>query len=100
MGKLIDLDPRWFVLEEGGPRVGMSFLCPHCKKERLGILFHHSGRGEMERQYILAHTHGDPNRFIWDLTGDDFTTLTLSPSIDASRSGHWHGFITNGEVLP
>lgn len=38
---------------------------------------------------------------IWDLLGqDDFETLTLTPSIDASASGHWHGFITNGEASP
>jgi hypothetical protein len=26
------------------------------------------------------------------------TDLTVRPSIDASASGHWHGFITNGEI--
>ena len=26
------------------------------------------------------------------------TDLTVTPSIDASASGHWHGFITNGEI--
>jgi hypothetical protein len=25
--------------------------------------------------------------------------LTVTPSLDASRSGHWHGFITNGEIV-
>ena len=24
--------------------------------------------------------------------------LTVTPSIDASASGHWHGRITNGEI--
>jgi hypothetical protein len=24
--------------------------------------------------------------------------LALSPSVDASRAGCWHGFITNGQV--
>jgi hypothetical protein len=28
------------------------------------------------------------------------TDLTVTPSIDASKSGHWHGHITNGEVVP
>ncbi len=33
-------------------------------------------------------------------SGDTFETLTLTPSIDANVdiAGHWHGFITNGEV--
>jgi hypothetical protein len=30
---------------------------------------------------------------------DFITTLTVMPSIDASDSGHWHGFITNGQVV-
>jgi len=24
--------------------------------------------------------------------------ISVTPSIDASASGHWHGFITNGEI--
>lgn len=35
--------------------------------------------------------------FSWQFSGQDFETLTVSPSIDASASGHWHGNITNGE---
>ena len=27
------------------------------------------------------------------------TDLTATPSIDASSSGHWHGHITNGEIV-
>jgi Family of unknown function (DUF6527) len=34
----------------------------------------------------------------WQRTGDDFETLSCIPSIDASQSGHWHGFITAGEI--
>jgi hypothetical protein len=34
----------------------------------------------------------------WVFNGNDFGTLTVTPSIDASASGNWHGFITNGEI--
>ena len=34
----------------------------------------------------------------WARTSDDFSTMSVTPSIDASASGHWHGFITNGEI--
>jgi hypothetical protein len=34
----------------------------------------------------------------WRFEGNDFATLTVTPSIDASNSGNWHGFITNGEI--
>jgi hypothetical protein len=100
--RLLDLDPHWYVLKEGGPVVGLSFQCPHCpvdKATRLGIAFHHHGRAAMEDQYILAHHGADDTQHIWDLDSqDDFATLTLHPSIDASKSGHWHGFITNGVI--
>ncbi|MDH4164469.1 MAG: DUF6527 family protein [Nitrospirota bacterium] len=37
-------------------------------------------------------------KFAWTFQGNDFNTLTVTPSIDASASGNWHGFITNGEI--
>lgn len=92
--KLVDLDPRWFVLDEKGPRVGLTFLCPHCRNERIGVAFHHSAHAALDDAYILAKS---PNTLIWTLSSDeDFASLTLTPSIDASHVGHAHGFITNG----
>jgi Family of unknown function (DUF6527) len=94
--KLVELEPRYVALETGGPCVGLSFDCPHCKVVRLAVLFHHAGREVMDDAYILAHSPG--TNHIWSESGEDFTNITLSPSVDASESGHWHGFITNGEV--
>jgi hypothetical protein len=34
----------------------------------------------------------------WTRTSDDFAAMSVTPSLDASASGHWHGFITNGEI--
>jgi len=103
--RLVDLKPHWFVLEERGPRVGMTFECPHCviagaaEPARLGVCFHHDGRAAMEDQYILTHHGTSDLAHIWDLMGqDDFRSLTLRPSIDASGAGHAHVLITNGEV--
>jgi uncharacterized protein DUF6527 len=39
-----------------------------------------------------------PPGYLWTRTGDTFEMLTLSPSVDASKAGCWHGFVTNGEV--
>jgi hypothetical protein len=39
----------------------------------------------------------EPN-MCWSITGTDFSNLSVTPSLDASASGNWHGFITNGEV--
>lgn len=97
--RLTDLAPRWYVLEADGPRIGLTFLCPQCQQERIGVAFHHHGAAAMEDPYILAHHGADDTQHVWDLVGqDDFATLTLTPSIDASKNGHWHGFVTAGEI--
>jgi hypothetical protein len=94
--RLIDLEPRWYVLEDGGPVVGLTFDCPHCRQERLGVKFHHRGHEAMEDAHIMAKA--PTTNHIWTLDGDSFENLTLSPSVDASASGHWHGFIANGDI--
>ena len=94
--RLSDLDPHWFVLEDGGSRVGLTFLCPHCQQERIGVSFHHRGREAIEDQYI--HAHSPSTDHIWTLDGAGFDDCSLTPSVDASKSGHWHGYVTNGEI--
>lgn len=98
--RLTDLDPHWLVLEEGGARVGLTFHCPHCPAsgQRLAVVFHHAGRELIEDAYILAKHGAADKDHIWTMTGAGFDDLTLHPSVDASGSGHWHGFITNGEA--
>jgi len=34
----------------------------------------------------------------WNISGQSFENMTVTPSIDASGSGHWHGNITNGVI--
>ncbi len=90
--RLTDLNPRWYVLEAGGPRLGLTFDCPHCRETRLGVTFHHHGIAAInEDQYILAHHGADDTQHIWDLRGqEDFATLTLSPSIALLRACVFH----------
>ena len=83
--RLVELSPRWVVKE--GRRVGVSFLCPHCKDDRLHVFFANPADG--------GPPAGHP---AWDRTGASFDEMTLRPSLDASSSGHWHGFLTRGEV--
>lgn len=105
--KLTDLSPHWMVLREGGDIVGITFRCPHCPAgERgettyLGVKFtaviDRDGLDIDEKgwpEYMVQH----PSDHFWTRTGDTFDALTLSPSIDASGVGHWHGFISAGEV--
>lgn len=53
--------------------------------------------------------YGDPRKEAWNVvsckpdiawqrTSDDFATMSITPSIDASASGHWHGHITGGQI--
>lgn len=95
--KFTDLNPRWAVLEYGGKRVGLTFECPCCREQRLGVYFHHAGEEGADDAYIRAKRPSTDH--IWTLVGpEDFARLTLQPSIDASGAGHWHGSITNGEA--
>jgi hypothetical protein len=98
--RLTDLDPRWGidadiviggVLRHYENRHGMcvSFECPHCRTIRLAVWFANPIDG-------LPPT--DDAKHLWQRTGETFENLTLSPSIDASKDGHWHGFLTNGEI--
>lgn len=107
--RLVDLEPRW-VAEFSAPddtKQGVSFLCPHCRARRLAIFFDlpicgappanlkQVHRDVHENDYLADHHIG---RVLWHREGDSFETLTLTPSIDASAWGCWHGFITKGEV--
>lgn len=113
--KLIELEPRW-VADFGAPadaKQGIGFLCPHCRLTRLAVFFDVPVCGhppaavvrpgdtlqahidQAEQGHLMDYHIG---RILWHREGDSFETLTLTPSVDASHFGHWHGFITNGDV--
>ena len=100
--KLSELEPRWWRFENTGPRVGLTFICPCCRgtdrETRLAIAFHHQGHEAIEDAYIKAYGGGGNNGFIWMEDGEIMDNVTITPSVDASAHGHWHGFITNGEI--
>lgn len=74
-------------------RVGMalSFDCPCCREVRLAVFFKNPIDGKVA-------TDDRDDEHLWTRTGDTFETVTLSPSIDASGHGHWHGHIRNGQI--
>jgi hypothetical protein len=103
--RLVDLSPRWGIdtdLVIGGFRryfddrrgMAVSFDCPcGCqgtpRETRLAVWF--------ANPIDCGPPTASAER-LWQRTGDTFETLSLRPSIDASMHGHWHGFITAGEV--
>lgn len=107
--KLTDLEPRWIH-----PNI-VVFLCPHCRKILLS--FKNIQMGHKEQREIFEKELGDDwGRLVvlskpeqaWSISGSVpidtkaafITDLTVSPSIDASNSGHWHGTIIKGECQP
>jgi hypothetical protein len=102
--RLTDLNPRWISFPGAAPspdtgvRVGITFRCP-CRPgctERLAVGFTPAidVQGYGARGLL---TWPDGSMRCWQRSGDTFETLTLQPSINAS--GHWHGFITDGEMM-
>ena len=106
--KLTELEPRWYSVGDSKGIAGISFQCPHCKKERLGVRIDHQNPHVIQVDHDNDITTAPINVQIWQVTGDaptlngethgGFENITLTPSVDSSASGHWHGFITNGEI--
>ena len=119
--RLLDLSPIW--LERDGRRVALMFNCPHCwpaKREWITCFFEPAGTlpkandnipgdREMFRRAFDARGIADADDLAWTVlscepnsawkrTSDDLATLSITPSIDGSAAGHWHGCITNGLV--
>ncbi len=96
---LTELSPKWL-----SPNL-FVFLCPCCKKFWLSCkniqLLNSEQRQLFLSEFGFDNTHwvvpSNPD-VIWTFTGDSFANLTVTPSIDASASGNWYGFITNGKI--
>jgi hypothetical protein len=54
--------------------------------------------GRFQGGVIEAGTAVVPPGHLWTRTGETFETLSLSPSVDASPAGCWHGFVQNGGI--
>ncbi len=65
---------------------------PMSRKEQYELIYDKNPR--YKRQIVVLSVP----KYVWSFVGNDFKTLTVTPSIDASASGNWHGYITNGEV--
>ena len=90
--RLSELDPSWFTCEPGRTGMGLTFDCPHCRTQKLGIWFANPVDGGPPAAPGIEPL---PR---WQRTGETFDTLTLTPSVDVSKDGHWHGFITGGNI--
>ncbi len=98
--RLSELEPHWIGVYNASPgsvldqvHIGVAFWCPHCRATRLAVLFRNPvGPPLSDWPHV-----GLGDKF-WERQGETFEDLTLTPSIDCSKSGHWHGFVTAGDV--
>lgn len=101
--RLSELSPRWLLNEPGGRRF-LLFKSP-------------SGHGDWITCKNFAMSIKDQNKLVYEDTPDlrgqpvvltkadcawsmdgDIENLTCMPSVDASASGNWHGYIRDGEI--
>lgn len=101
--KLTELEPRWIINGQV-----FVFRCPHCRQTWLSCknvvmsthdqveLFQKAGLDPCGPRYAVVPMKAE---VCWRLKGNDFASLTVEPSIDASSSGHWHGHINAGAIV-
>lgn len=99
--KLSELEPRWLSDNV------FVFRCPHCRNTWLSCKNAVISTGDQIDMFQAADLDPTGPRYavvpmrqdvIWQWDSRDFATMSVTPSIDASASGHWHGHITQGQI--
>jgi hypothetical protein len=82
--RLTDLNPQWYI----GPdfQKYLEFDCPKCMPSGNCILCIPKSPGVAD------------NGAKWDISSDDFATLTVSPSIFHHCKSEAHFFVRDGEI--
>jgi hypothetical protein len=102
--RLVELHPKWKMTTDGSV-YGIEYDCPCglCSYDPDNGINYEKCCPSGGRQIVPTKTNfaglltcADSARRGWDLTGDSFETITLSPSIH--QVGHWHGFLRAGWV--
>lgn len=104
MTSLKDLDPHWVVKD--GKRVGFTFLSPagkqgntHWRQSCFTVAMPAQEQWKLFEDLNVQHCNP---QCAWTIAGGidgaTFETLTVTPSIDGSAGGLWHGFIKNGQI--
>jgi hypothetical protein len=108
--RLVDLEPRWLIKD--GQRVGFIFRSPTRPQCWQSCFFKSPPRREQWAMFAETLKSDDPDDLTmgrhdvqgaregttWSIAGE-FENLTVTPSIDGSPGGNWHGFITNGQIV-
>lgn len=81
--------------------MGVSFDCPHCVATKIPP--------EDPKFFTIFVPFSNPldggtpfsgYRSLWQRTGENLESLTLAPSVDASKThpGGWHGHVRDGRI--
>lgn len=98
--RLSDLEPRWIYKNKI-----FAFWCPHCRK--VWLTCKRVVMEQKQQREIIELAFGDeaPNvvgckeSYAWKFSTFDFSTISVTASLDASQAGHWHGCIMKGQIV-
>lgn len=95
--RLVDLNPLWLH------RHVFVFWCPHCRTTLLSCKNAIMSRWEQYDLFTARFGYMSivacKPEYSWGFAdGAKFETMSVTPSLDASAAGHWHGHITKGEI--
>lgn len=92
-----------FAVPSGSlPRVADDFPVEYLRGSRgaWGLFYDAlKAMGSENPERDMAYVVGCKADIAWNFSSFDFETMSVTPSLDASESGHWHGFITNGNIV-
>lgn len=101
--RLVDLHPKW-IMTSGGEVYGIAYDCPcglpsydpSVPARPYADCCPSGGRQIVPTRTSFTGIASCPSSVEkgWDVAGDSFVTITLSPSIH--QVGHWHGFLRAG----
>jgi hypothetical protein len=95
--RLAELHPKWIH-----PHM-FIFVCPCCRDMLLSCktaFMSHTEQYDLFQSlggWRADHIVGCKESCAWTVTGT-LPEITVTPSVDASAAGHWHGYITAGEI--
>lgn len=109
--RLLDLDPQWII--EDGKRVGFTFISPrdgNVGKRDYRQSCYAAPPRTRDQLAAFKRMHGEDSivqpcnpTAKWQIAGGldaaDFASISVTPSLDGSAGGLWHGFITNGQIV-
>jgi hypothetical protein len=94
----------WLIKD--GRRAGFTFTSPAKSDWRQSCFVENISRHEQWElfadQGFPHNTQGCKQDCVWVVAGGiesaDFATISVTPSLDGSKGGLWHGFVTNGDI--